>query len=923
MAPVRLGSKTVGSIVKVAVNGHNRNFIIVQQGRPTTMYDASWDSATILLQQEVIETKDMLSSQGTYGNLNYSRTYMHSHLNSTFYNAIESKCKSLLMNIKIPYCWSNESNFQHQSMAVYSGANGLDAKVFLPSAWELGFSGNISDHKTIPDGNTFSCFSDGNTSKLISPNWTIPNRCWWTRTMAYYTGTGSTERFEAVVVENDLARFSPYYGKHSNVNGIRPALSMSKNAWVLDDGTITSNTAPTIPSSINVPAIVKGGENTIISWGTSTDLDGNLAGYELERSVNGAAFAQVFKGNALTTSQAITKGWINVAFRVRAYDSFGEYSAYQTSATRTVINNTAPTTPASITVPATVKGGESITVSWASSTDPDGNLAGYRLERSVNGAAYAQVYQGTAASSSQAITKGWNTVAFRVKAYDSPGLESGYQTSPARTIINNSAPPIPPSINVPTIIKGGSNITVSWGASVDPDGNLAGYRLERSVNGGAYEQVYQGAALSSSQAIAKGWNNVAFRVKAYDTPGLESGYRTSAVIIINRAPSVPGAITCDPVPKIGRQVTLKCGESIDPDGNTIEYIWERSVDGAAYALIGKSSAPTIMDTIPVDGFTYQVRVKAVDNPGDESEYSTSNEMEILYNEPPTTPGTITYGDIPREGSNLIITCGISIDPDGDTIRYIWERKTDTGEYQLIGITEHPSITDTIPQACSFYQVRVKATDSAGKSSEYAIGEVVAVLQNTPPEISGEDVNLEQQKDVVKYTYTITDPDENETLTVTEKVVWGEKERILRTFQATTGETYTADTSPVWLELTGGAQLVIEVCDFLNAGAVRVVSFTRTVDRIAASRSFETGQTVEKCIIAFDPRVLPEGCQLTLEACNNPFAPTPVWEDMSDKANKAIHTFTNTNVATPGLAYRFIVTKGDETAKIQRVIVKYA
>ncbi|WMM26648.1 DUF6273 domain-containing protein [Tissierella sp. MB52-C2] len=107
-----------------------------------------------------------------------------------------------------------------------------------------------------------------------------------------------------------------------------------------------------------------------------------------------------------------------------------------------IIFNTAPTTPPSITVPTTVRGGNSLDISWGASTDSDSNLSGYILERSVNGAAYTQVYKGTNRRFTDSITKGWNTVAYRVKAYDSQGAESGYTTSATRTVVNNTAPSI-------------------------------------------------------------------------------------------------------------------------------------------------------------------------------------------------------------------------------------------------------------------------------------------------------------------------------------------------------------------------------------------------------------------------------------------------------------------------------------------------
>ena len=41
MATVKLGSKAVGSIVKIGVKGSTREFIVVHQGLPSSMYDAS------------------------------------------------------------------------------------------------------------------------------------------------------------------------------------------------------------------------------------------------------------------------------------------------------------------------------------------------------------------------------------------------------------------------------------------------------------------------------------------------------------------------------------------------------------------------------------------------------------------------------------------------------------------------------------------------------------------------------------------------------------------------------------------------------------------------------------------------------------------------------------------------------------------
>ena len=124
--------------------------------------------------------------------------------------------------------------------------------------------------------------------------------------------------------------------------GIRPAFILPENIYIKDDGTIVANTAPTVPSTITVPGTIKGGTNAAISWGASTDAQNNLAGYVLQRQVDGGTWTQVYKGTNRSYTDAITKGWNTVAYRVKAYDSLNAESAYKTSATKTVINNTAP-----------------------------------------------------------------------------------------------------------------------------------------------------------------------------------------------------------------------------------------------------------------------------------------------------------------------------------------------------------------------------------------------------------------------------------------------------------------------------------------------------------------------------------------------------------------------------------------------------
>lgn len=212
----------------------------------------------------------------------------------------------------------------------------------------------------------------------------------------------------------------------------------------------------------------------------------------------------------------------------------------------TVITNTPPTTPTSINLPSTVKGGQSCSISWSAASDPDGNLEGYIVERSYNGgSSWAQIYRGRETNTSTTIPHGTSTVMFRVCAYDTDGAESEWRTSSNKIVLNNRAPSAPPAINVPVKPAGGSSITVTWSAANDSDGNLEGYRLERQWDGkGSWSQIYQGSNLSYSDAIPKGEHtSVAYRVRAYDAFNEVSGYTTSPTRTIsnNTAP----LIQCD------------------------------------------------------------------------------------------------------------------------------------------------------------------------------------------------------------------------------------------------------------------------------------------------------------------------------------------------------------------------------------------
>ena len=174
----------------------------------------------------------------------------------------------------------------------------------------------------------------------------IPNADdWWWLSTAFSTKSNGYESLaRRVYSDGTLNRDGACYGN----SGLRPACNLSSDLLISDsvdsDGcyTVIYNQAPTAPSSITVPSEVLGGENLSISWAASTDPDGNLSGYVLERKVGSGTWAQIYKGSSRSYTDAITYGWTSVQYRVKAYDAAGAESAYTTSATRTVTNNRPP-----------------------------------------------------------------------------------------------------------------------------------------------------------------------------------------------------------------------------------------------------------------------------------------------------------------------------------------------------------------------------------------------------------------------------------------------------------------------------------------------------------------------------------------------------------------------------------------------------
>lgn len=282
MANVKLGTKAVGSIVKIKVNGASKDFIVVQQGNPnTSTYDSSC-AGTWLLMKDIYTTS-------TFGNNNsYKDSSIHTYLNGTFYNLIDSNIRAAIKQVKIPY-----QNGTGSGGSLATGANGLSTKVFLLSGYEVGWT--TSDSIYFPrDGAKLDYFGSGSggNGKRVAYNGSSA-AVWWLRSP--YTNNGSS-------VWDVRTGGSGHNVWYSYSSGVRPAFVLPSELVVSDDGTVSTNTAP----AINASSTSLGEKNAPFSFAyTVTDADGDtLTVTEKLDGKTTKTRTGVASGTALTFEQA-------------------------------------------------------------------------------------------------------------------------------------------------------------------------------------------------------------------------------------------------------------------------------------------------------------------------------------------------------------------------------------------------------------------------------------------------------------------------------------------------------------------------------------------------------------------------------------------------------------------------------------------
>ena len=388
-----------------------------------------------------------------------------------------------------------------------------------------------------------------------------------------------------------------------------------------------SNTPPTQPGTLSASTITV--NSATVSWGASTDVDGDTISYLVEYRRNGDP-SWTNDGSTNSTSRSLSGLDSAQSYDVRVTPTDGMDAGTARAATnlfQTDALNSAPTQPGPLSASAITE--SSATVSWGASTDVDGDTISYLVEYRRNGDP-SWTSGGSTNSTSQPLSGLDSAQSYDVRVTPTDGMDAGTAraaTNLFQTDALNSAPTQPGPLSASAITE--NSATVSWGASTDVDGDTISYLVEYRRNGDA-SWTDGGSTNSTSQPLTGLDSGQFYDVRVTPTDGMDAGTaRTTPnlfeTIFVNTPPTQPGTLSASAITE--NSATVSWDASTDVDGDTISYLVEYRRNGDPSWTNGGSTNSTSQPLSGLDSAqSYDVRV----TPNDASDDGTARTALNLF-----------------------------------------------------------------------------------------------------------------------------------------------------------------------------------------------------------------------------------------------------------------------------------------------------
>lgn len=254
------------------------------------------------------------------------------------------------------------------------------------------------------------------------------------------------------------------------------------------------------------------------------------------------------------------------------------------------------------------------------------------------------------------------------------------------SVIVNSAPSTVSSLDVPDTLYILSDTTINWGRATDPDGNLAGYILEYRADGAAWTQIYKGSARSFTHNIAAGVQKAQYRVKAYDSYGVESAYVTSVEKSVNNnhAPTITGSYgDLGTFSSSGPSMTYQC-DDFDADTCRLAVILDGKTYKTLVPVLGESATFTFSadEWLKVLNGAHTLTLKVSDTEGESAQLDATftkkvtsvsfvKKLSVNSDKQPTRGIFNVNGNFPTGSTLKVEACN-----NGDDETPVWEDVTE-------------------------------------------------------------------------------------------------------------------------------------------------------------------------------------------------------------------------------------------------------
>lgn len=307
MAVQKLGDVAVGTVVKLTEDGAPIEYLVVHKGKPNSLYDDSCSGVWLLRKRGIGSL-----IWGQYDNRLPDDSFFP-ELYSELFNRFEQSIQEKIKEVKIPYCQGDSST------TVHSGADGYACKIFILSAYEIGWT--TSDYPIPVDGAKLDYFLSGVGTEAVQKR--AFGERWATRSQV-----NSNSRY-INKVDSDGTRLT---GSCTSLQEMIPAIIMPEDLVVDDEGNIL--VAPPVPV-LTTPSNAMQGQPIPVSWTASETADS----YTLQRKADSGAWETIYTGADLQY-QDTAGSWRSVQYQVAA-SAEGLMSGYAQSAVIPVVSASA------------------------------------------------------------------------------------------------------------------------------------------------------------------------------------------------------------------------------------------------------------------------------------------------------------------------------------------------------------------------------------------------------------------------------------------------------------------------------------------------------------------------------------------------------------------------------------------------------